>query len=56
MKDLLIPSDHRNFGKFDQKIKPLNQFEVGQMTKVRQNSTAFLADNSLLEARMRTDV
>ena len=45
----------RSFGKFDWKIKPSARFEVVEMTKARQNSTAFLADNSLLEARMGTD-
>ena len=56
MKYFLIPSDHKIFGNFDWKMKSLNQFEVGQMTKVQQNLITFLAYNSLLGARMRTDI
>ena len=41
--------------RFDWKMKPLTRNEVVDVTKVCQNPTAFLADNSLLEARMGTD-
>ena len=44
-----------SFVRFDQKMKPSARIKVVDVTKVRQNSTAFLADNSLLEARMGTD-
>ena len=45
-----------SFRKFDRKIFLSNWFEVVDMTNVRQNSTAFLADISLLEGRMGTDI
>ena len=45
-----------SFRKFDRKICLSNWFEVVDMTNVRQNSTAFLADISLLEGRMGTDI
>ena len=45
----------QNFGKFEQKMKLSARFEVGQMTKARQNWPAFVADNSVLEERMGTD-
>ena len=41
--------------RFDRKLKPLARIKVVDVTKVCKNSTAFLADNSLLEARMGTD-
>ena len=55
MSDILIQNSHKNLGKFDRKMKPLARFEVVEMIRARQNSTAFFADNSLLEARMGTD-
>ena len=38
------------------KVCGAEKLHLGQMTKVLQNLTAFLAHNILLMARMRTDV
>ena len=45
----------RRFVKFERKMKPSGRIEVVEVTKFVRNSTAFLADSSLLEARMVTD-
>ena len=45
-----------SFRIFDRKINLLARIEVVDMTMVRKNLTAFLADNSLLEGRMWTDI
>ena len=56
MKDVIILSTTRIFVRFNRKMKPSARIEVVGVTKVCQNSTAFLAGNSLLIARMGTDV
>ena len=56
MKYIIILSGYNKFRKFDRKIWLSNWFEIVDMTNVRQNLTAFLADISLLKGSMGTDI